>query len=79
MQGQVHQTEGILTLHYNERRAEKMNNSKTRKNKKTGALRSLNTSAPLQSTTNIDDEDEVNKIINKFYLLNKKYDYLTIN
>ena len=56
-----------------------MNNSKTRKNKKTGALRSLNTSAPLQSTTNIDDEDEVNKIINKFYLLNKKYDYLTIN
>ena len=62
LQGKVHQTDSILTLHYNERKADKANSSKSRKNKRTAALKSLAASAPLQATANIDDEEEVRRV-----------------
>ena len=63
IQGQVSPTDGILTLHYNERNAEKMS-SKARKGKKVslGGKVSGGSSAPLQTTTDIDNEEDLVKV-----------------
>ena len=63
VQGQVGPTDGILTLHYNERNAEKIT-SKAKKGKKavTASKISHTSAAPLQATTDIDNEEDVKKV-----------------
>ena len=50
---------GILTLHYSERRAEQANRTKRGRKKKNGVVGLEAGPAPLQTTTDIDNEDEV--------------------
>ena len=64
IQGQVHPRDGILTLYYNERSADKATNAKSKKGRKPGggAKKITNGAAPLQSTTDIDNEEDVKKV-----------------
>ena len=63
IQGQVHQTDGILTLYYNERNAEKATSNKNKRAKKpVVGSKTLSTVAPLQGTTDIDNEEDVKKV-----------------
>ena len=64
IQGQVDPREGILTLYYNERSADKATNAKSKKGRKPGggAKKITNGAAPLQSTTDIDNEEDVKKV-----------------
>ena len=50
---------GILTLHYSERRAEQANRTRRGRKKKNGVVGLEAGPAPLQTTTDIDNEDEV--------------------
>ena len=63
IQGQVGPTDGILTLHYNERTAEKIT-SRTKKGKKAavGVKISQAAAAPLQATTDIDNDEDIKKV-----------------
>ena len=62
IQGQVHPTHGVLTLFYNERRAEQATSAKPRRGKRPASVRSLGAAAPLQTTTDIDNEEEVRRV-----------------
>ena len=60
----VHPTDGILTLYYNERNAEKATNNKSKRGRKPGlrASAAAASSTPLQDSTDIDNEEDVKKV-----------------
>ena len=64
IQGQVHPTDGILTLYYNERNAEKATNSKSKRGRKPGLKgpTSAASATPLQDSTDIENEEDVKKV-----------------
>jgi len=61
LNGSVDPNDGILTLFYNERNAEKMSKN-SRKSKKNPKKASPSSGAPLQSTTDIENEDDIRKV-----------------
>merc|ERR1719427_202861 len=61
LNGSVDPSEGILTLVYNERNAEKTS-SKSRKSKKNAKKDNPVAGAPLQSTAHIDNEEDIKKV-----------------
>eukprot|EP00092_Neocalanus_flemingeri_P012300 GFUD01013258.1.p1 GENE.GFUD01013258.1~~GFUD01013258.1.p1 ORF type:complete len:1777 (+),score=633.99 GFUD01013258.1:47-5377(+) len=61
LNGSVDPNEGVLTLFYNERNAEKTTN-KSRKAKKNAKKSAPVAGAPLQSTADIDNEDDIKKV-----------------
>ena len=59
LHGAVDPQLGILTLHYSERRAEQANRTRRGRKKKNGVVGLETGPAPLQTTTDIDNEEEV--------------------
>ena len=58
--GEVDARQGVLTLHYTERRAEQA--ARVRRGRKRKAVPGLDAPTPLQATTDIDNEEEVARV-----------------